>query len=1369
VSDLILSKSKHKGTLSKCRVWRKTEQEVDEMRKYTLSLVGVVALFLAGVSAESAWGQTGKSETVFSSRLYAGERGSARLNRWEVDGSRKGVVLLVGGFTTSLNPDCGDASGSSENNFPTYYQYGEDKDDSMKAFWDQGFEINRINWCDAADYIQRNAFVLMDVLAAIRARRVAEEQLIVIGGSMGGLITRYALARMETEKNSHGVDVFISWDAPQEGAYIPLSIQYFSEFMTHTIDRGLDVPDFLLAMSPDILRTVYGADLPASRQMLVRHHSTPLALTPHADFVDFFTQLRNQYGNYPKTAGLRMVAIANGSGLGYNTRPAVGYHPNPRLPIISNWKFGIDLRPVGIQFQANLSLDLTATLGMTMAPLTASGEHRVFSMNGGLTWKLNGLAFSPNDVEASVTFIKYTVLGIQRNSALDLAADPVVRITLNAILKVVESASAQRVNFGYNAYGEWPYLYEAAGGGVGEHYQYLKDIFEGDKPNDTTIYNTFVPTTSALGLAIPPNTAITEAIKKSSPFQEVVIHHTDTAHGGYTFETHRQFIRELNRAVGTPCVTMIDPALKTAGRAGFPMRVFGFNFKTTTRVAFKGVAKSTTFRSNSELEVTISAADIASPGNFEVTVTDPAQGKPFACTATLTVLPNPLSMQPATPTTKDVITTKFSDDSRNTCIPRDPVVTVSGNRINVTATNIATICGFAITPYVIEVAFGPLAVGNYDLVVGSRESASFVRELGRRNFTVSHAAPVLTRVTPNSVAADGNGFTITVDGDNFVSGVSKVLWNGSERPTRFLSSTTLEADIARTDIALQREAQISVQNGEGILSAGMPFEITQAVPAIVSLAPPAVLAGSSDISMIIEGRNFTGNSAAFWTGVEGVPEQRATRFLDSTRLAITVPARDLRAAGAFAVTILETNNLTSDPHRFTVEATADDSASMATLALSQIADGAGWRTSIILMNTASEETTFTLRFFDPLGGPLTLPVQEKGTISEFAGTIAPGGSQIIETEGTSPQLLDGWAEISSTRTLRGRAIFRQLRGDGVESEAAVPLGTATSQTLLLAFDDRAGFRTAAALLNMHPSATASVSLKFRDENGNLVSTESLVLPPRNRQTFYLADRFPALSGGAGVAEIFAEQGELQVMGLRFNPRGAFTSFEAIGPQPDTPGTQHSRIAQVADGAGWKTAIVLMNTGTAAAPFTVDFHKPDGSPLPVWIQGIGLVSQISQTIPIRGLRIFETTGDSPTLSEGWAKVVSTGSIGGTAIFRQRRDGLDSEAVVAVTSSVGAALVLPFDNSGGFSTAVAALNPTTIPMTVGITFRDENGVLISEETLILEPANRTAVFLPARYPSVINRRGSAEFHGADVAIIGLRFNSGLSFTSMAPVRK
>ena len=70
-------------------------------------------------------------------------------------------------------------------------------------------------------------------------------------------------------------------------------------------------------------------------------------------------------------------------------------------------------------------------------------------------------------------------------------------------------------------------------------------------------------------------------------------------------------------------------------------------------------------------------------------------------------------------------------------------------------------------------------------------------------------APTLASIAPTSMVAGSAAFTLTVDGSSFTAS-SVVSWNGSARPTTYVSATRLTAAISATDVASVGSAQVTV-------------------------------------------------------------------------------------------------------------------------------------------------------------------------------------------------------------------------------------------------------------------------------------------------------------------------------------------------------------------------------------------------------------------------------------------------------------------------------------------------------------------------------------------------------------------------------
>jgi autotransporter-associated beta strand protein len=106
-------------------------------------------------------------------------------------------------------------------------------------------------------------------------------------------------------------------------------------------------------------------------------------------------------------------------------------------------------------------------------------------------------------------------------------------------------------------------------------------------------------------------------------------------------------------------------------------------------------------------------------------------------------------------------------------------------------------------------------------------------------FDIGNPVPAITSLSPAWAVAGDPGFTLTVNGANFVKD-SMVRWNGSARDTTYMSPTEVTAAIASGDIASGPTASVTVFNTTP--SGG---ESTPATTFNVYVVPPVVYVNSS--------------------------------------------------------------------------------------------------------------------------------------------------------------------------------------------------------------------------------------------------------------------------------------------------------------------------------------------------------------------------------------------------------------------------------------------------------------------------------------------------------------------------------------------
>ena len=206
------------------------------------------------------------------------------------------------------------AAGHSALTNPILVIEGFDLDNSMN--WDElyalldqqglietlradGYDAVVLNFTDATVAIQENSYVVPQLIEEVQALIAPQATIALVGASMGGLCSRYALAWLEAHGIPHRVRTWISFDAPQLGADIPLGLQYWIGFFA---GQSADAASFLAELQR-----------PAARQMLLAHLTSPPGTTGQPDLSrDSLLADLASLGDWPRLT--RRVAIANGSG-----------------------------------------------------------------------------------------------------------------------------------------------------------------------------------------------------------------------------------------------------------------------------------------------------------------------------------------------------------------------------------------------------------------------------------------------------------------------------------------------------------------------------------------------------------------------------------------------------------------------------------------------------------------------------------------------------------------------------------------------------------------------------------------------------------------------------------------------------------------------------------------------------------------------------------------------------------------------------------------------------------------------------------------------------------------------------------------------
>ena len=213
----------------------------------------------------------------------------------------------------------------------------------------------------------------------------------------------------------------------------------------------------------------------------------------------------------------------------------------------------------------------------------------------------------------------------------------------------------------------------------------------------------------------------------------------------------------------------------------------------------------------------------------------------------------------------------------------------------------------------------------------------------------------------------------------------------------------------------------------------------------------------------------------------------------------------------------------------------------------QFVDGGGWKTTITTTNLDSKTVHFVVLFFNDDGSDLTVRVLGQGIVKGVDIVLGSAQSATFETAGDAQFLAQGWATIkkdNASDSVGGFAVFRQRIPGRSDSEDVVPVVSQFDSHFVLLYDNTAGYVTGIAMANP-TSSSIIVPISIRNEAGQIIDRRTESLGAFQHKAFAISDRWLSSDGLRGSIEFVTSGFGVGVLGLRFNPAGAFTSFHVL--------------------------------------------------------------------------------------------------------------------------------------------------------------------------------------------------------------------------------
>lgn len=343
-----------------------------------------------------------------------------------------------------------------------------------------------------------------------------------------------------------------------------------------------------------------------------------------------------------------------------------------------------------------------------------------------------------------------------------------------------------------------------------------------------------------------------------------------------------------------PEVSGLSPSSMTAGSGGGTLYVSGTGFiERSVIVLWNDVGRielPTSYINHAALSAPVPPSALESPGSYNVLVENPAPGGGASNAMRLDVPPAGLQLDSIDPTTI-AVTGSATLYAYGAAFENGAQILVGGTALSTGFVNSTTLRA--------GLNGSLLGLGTHDVVVRNPDG----KTSSPMTLSVVNPHPVVTSVSPSSIASGAGDTQVEVTGSNFVSTTFAVV-GVQGLGTNVLSATRMQvvvpASMLRSAGTLELKAY-TPEPGGGYSAGSVSIEVTgtPTTPVLTSLTPGMAEAGSEPSQHQLQG---TGFSAVSQVLVNGTPVSLGAP-VQPTALEFILPAGLKQQPGALRVTV----------------------------------------------------------------------------------------------------------------------------------------------------------------------------------------------------------------------------------------------------------------------------------------------------------------------------------------------------------------------------------------------------------------------------------------------------------------------------------
>ena len=451
--------------------------------------------------------------------------------------------------------------------------------------------------------------------------------------------------------------------------------------------------------------------------------------------------------------------------------------------------------------------------------------------------------------------------------------------------------------------------------------------------------------------------------------------------------------------------------------------------------------------------------------------------------------------------------------------------------------------------------------------------------------------------------------------------------------------------------------------------------------------------------------------------------------------------------------------------------------------LPHLADGGGWRSSLLVTNVSEAASPCTLQLYglgvDRFEDYSADGVTAEGSMATFE-LPASGGYLVWPTRNESA-LASGYATLDCVNPVAAQVVFAWI------GSAGTPTGMATIFSSQTATVFQIPVLTPAATLGLaianDANSEASCRVRLADPEGTILGEAMLSVPMKSNHAELLNEAIPipeTFLGGS--AKVECDQ-PVAMIGLHFElrPDGSIITFNTLPtarvdptmPSSDETAKRFHVLPHIADGGGWRSSLLVTNVSPSASPCTLQLYGGLGVDRFEAAAGV-TAAGLTATFALAGAGghlVWRTRNELAAVASGYATLDCSSPVVAQVVFASF-DGLGVTAAATVFSAQAATvfqfLVLQPAATLGFAIA----NDTNAEASCRIVLEDYQRTNLGEATLSVPAKSNRAQMLndAIAIPGTFFGGTATVACNQPVAMIGLHFElrdgTIITFSTLPP---